>query len=77
MFERSLNIKFHENPRIRILTVPCGQRMDTQTRRKSIIVAHRYFLNLPNTTHFWAYVYTKFILSVNVNNSLLICVEAF
>jgi len=56
---------------------PPGASKDAQTWRKSIVVALRDFSNLPNTTHFWAYVCRSFIFRINVNNSLLKCVEAF
>jgi len=46
------------------------RRMDAQILRKSIAVAFREFSNFHNVNHFWAYVYSRFILRVNVNSSL-------
>jgi hypothetical protein len=48
IFEKSSNIKFHENPSSGSRVVPCG-RTD---RYDEANVAHRNFVNAPKNIHF-------------------------
>ena len=46
IFEKYLNIKFHENPSSGSRVVPCG-RTDRQTDMMQLIVPFRYLANGP------------------------------
>ena len=45
-FEKSSNIKFHENPFTRSRVVQCG-RMEGRTHMATLLVASRNFANAP------------------------------
>ena len=47
IFEKSSNIKFHENPSSESRVVPCGP-----TDMTKLIVAFRNFVNAPKTLHY-------------------------
>ena len=46
IFEKSLNVEFHENPSSGSRVVPCG-RTDRRTNLTKLIVAFRNFENAP------------------------------
>jgi len=50
IFEKSSNIKFHENPSSGSRVVPCGQT-DRQTGITKLTVAVRNFVNVPKKIH--------------------------
>jgi hypothetical protein len=52
IFEKYSNIKFHENPSIGNLVVPCG-RTDRRIDITKLIVALRNFANAPKNRFFW------------------------
>ena len=47
IFEKSSNVKFHENPSSGSRVVPCGQ-MDRQTHMTKLTVAFRTFAKAPD-----------------------------
>jgi len=47
IFEKSSNIKFHENPSSGSPVVPYGQRTDGRTDMTKLIVAFQNFANAP------------------------------
>ena len=50
IFEKSSNIKFHENPPSGSRFVPCGQTQDGRTDMTKLIVVFCSFANAPNKT---------------------------
>jgi hypothetical protein len=48
IFEKRLNIRFHENPSSDSRVVPCG-RTDGQEEKTKLILAFRYFTREPKT----------------------------
>ena len=48
ILEESRNIKFHQNPFVGSLVVPCGQT-DEQTDMTNLIVTFSNFANAPKT----------------------------
>ena len=59
IFEKVLNIKFHQNPFIRSRIVPRGQT-DGQTDMTKLIVAFRNFANAPKKSRIAADVFFPF-----------------
>jgi hypothetical protein len=65
IFEKSLNVTFHENPYSRSRVVPCG-KTEGRTDMKKLIVAFRYFVNAPKTHFMCSYPWHLGIIMLTI-----------